>query len=48
MILTSNEKYEIQNFLKDKCIECANGDYPAEEKIYQKLLIIITSQDTYE
>lgn len=43
MIVTEEEKEEIQRFLIDKCQE-AIGDYPAEEKIYRKLLVIVTDK----
>ena len=45
MILEDAEKEEIQKFLIEKCKETL-GAYPAEEKIYQKLLIIVTEQKT--
>jgi len=43
MDISIDEKEEIQRFLIDKCKETL-GEYPAEEVIYQKLLVIVTEK----
>ena len=42
MKLENDEKEKIQKFLIAKCEECIDDYNPTEEKIYQKLLVIVT------
>lgn len=42
---TLNEKYEMIELIKEKITGCGGGDYPAEEIVFTKILVVLTECD---